>query len=341
MAAVKRYYDADGHIFESDEELRDFIEEPFKGVDGRYLPSLDQFHTLSKHQIGRDPEMFRPADASRWLEFLDRTNIEWTVLYPSWGLAFGKIVYPEWAAAYARAYNNWLHEKFLRVSPRLKGIALIPMQDPALAVEELRRAVTELGMVGGMIPSTGLNPHISAKFYWPIYEEAERLDCVLSVHGGGFQDLGFNTFTAFSALRALGMPIPLMIALTGLIVDGVLEAFPRLRVGFLEGGTAWVPVVLDRLKREMEYGEFKGIRDPEEYFRQQRLYVGCEGNEKALSYAIERIGYESVVFASDFPHEITMENCTEEIDEILTRGDLQEEHKLAILGENARKFYKA
>ena len=56
----------------------------------------------------------------------------------------------------------------------------------------------------------------------------------------------------------------------------------------------------------------------------QRLYVDCEGNGKALPYAIQCIGYESVVFASDFPHEITMENCTEEVDEILTRGNLQE-----------------
>ena len=52
------------------------------------------------------------------------------------------------------------------------------------------------------------------------------------------------------------------------------------------------------------------------------------------------IGYESVVFASDFPHEITMDNCMEEIGEILERDDLKEEYKLAILGENARKFYK-
>ena len=47
-----------------------------------------------------------------------------------------------------------------------------------------------------------------------------------------------------------------------------------------------------------------------------------------------------MVFASDFPQEVTLENCTEEIDEILERQDLAEEHKMAILGENARRFYK-
>jgi predicted TIM-barrel fold metal-dependent hydrolase len=46
------------------------------------------------------------------------------------------------------------------------------------------------------------------------------------------------------------------------------------------------------------------------------------------------------MFASDFPHEITMDNCMEEIHEILGREDLKEEHKSLILGENARRFYK-
>ena len=46
------------------------------------------------------------------------------------------------------------------------------------------------------------------------------------------------------------------------------------------------------------------------------------------------------MFASDFPHEIALENCTKEIDEILERDDLKEEHKKPLLGENARKFYK-
>jgi predicted TIM-barrel fold metal-dependent hydrolase len=46
------------------------------------------------------------------------------------------------------------------------------------------------------------------------------------------------------------------------------------------------------------------------------------------------------MFASDFPHEITIDNCMVEIDEILERRDLPEEHKGAILGDNARRFYQ-
>ena len=69
------------------------------------------------------------------------------------------------------------------------------------------------------------------------------------------------------------------------------------------------------------------------------MFVGCEGNEKALAYAIERVGPDPFMFASDFPHEITMDNCMEEINEIVEREDIKEEHKMLILRENARHMY--
>ena len=66
----------------------------------------------------------------------------------------------------------------------------------------------------------------------------------------------------------------------------------------------------------------------------------CKGNEETLGYLVERIGPGPFMFCSDFPHEITMDNCMEEIDEILERKDIRDEHKEAILGGNARRFYR-
>ena len=336
------YIDADGHVMENEQELNEFIEAPFNNryVSARLmLPSLDEFHTPNARP--RNPGTFDPTvGPERWLEFLDKTQTDNTVLYPTLGLAYGHVVYPDWATTFAKAYNNWLSEKYLKFSPRFKGIALIPMQDVPSAVSELRRAITELGMVGAMIPSNGLKRHVSAKEFWPVYEEAERLDCVMAVHGGSYCDLGFNTFTVFPPTRALGMPVPLAIAMTGMIADGVFDRFPNLRVGFLEGGTSWIPMVIDRLEREVEYGGLRLKMSPEDYFRRGKVFVGCEGNEKALAYSIDRVGHEPFMFATDFPHEIAVDNAMGEIDEILERKDLKEEHKAAILGENAKRFYK-
>jgi predicted TIM-barrel fold metal-dependent hydrolase len=339
------FVDADGHIMENLEQIAGFMDEPFNapdrwGASASMIPSLDNFHTPADG-TPRTPGTFdRSTGPEQWVQFMEKTGIDYAVLYPTVGLAYGNVSYPHWALAYARAYNNWLNEHYQQFNPKLKGVALIPMQDVPSAVAELERAVKKLGMVGAMIPSNGLHEHVSARKYWPIYEAAEALDCVLAVHGGCYGNLGFNTYTIFPATRALGMPFPLAIAMTGMIVDGVLDQFPKLRIGFLEGGTAWMPLVVDRLEREVEYGGLKVKRHVEDYLKEGRVFVGCEGNEKALAYAVDRFGPEPFMFASDFPHEISIANCREEIDEILERPDLPDGHKQAILADNARRFYK-
>ena len=159
-------------------------------------------------------------------------------------------------------------------------------------------------------PPNGLTPHLSAKHFWPVYEEAEKLDCALAVHGGCYGDLGFSSYTVFPATRALGMPVPLAIAATGMIVDGVFDAFPNLRVGFLEGGTSWIPMVLDRLERELEYGGLRIKRKPLDYFTGGKIFVGCEGNEAALASLRHRKGRSGAIYvrvrfpARDFPRQL-------------------------------------
>ena len=56
------------------------------------------------------------------------------------------------------------------------------------------------------------------------------------------------------------------------------------------GGTAWIPLVMDLLERDFQFGGLKLKRHPIDYFKDDRIFVGCEGNEKALAYAIDRVG---------------------------------------------------
>ena len=336
----KGYVDADGHIMEKADELIQYLEEPWRSAEPviarRLLPTGDDFHTPRIRRKGIFNEAVGPE---HWLDYLAKTGLEFTVLYPTAGLAHGFVINPEWAGVYARAWNNYVANKYLKRSSQFKAVALIPMQDVSTAVVELRRAVKELGMVGAYLPSNGLRKHLSAKEFWPVYEEAEKLDCPIGIHGGWYRDLGFDSFTRFPGTRALGMPFPLAIAMTGMIQDGVWDAFPKLKIGFLEGGTSWIPMVIDRLEREREYGELRCEKPIIDYFRSDRFFVGCEGNESALSYVIDRIGPQGCVFASDFPHEIPMEDALHEINEILERKDINDQHKAMILGENAKRFY--
>ena len=166
------------------------------------------------------------------------------------------------------------------------------------------------------------------------------MDCAVGIHGGSYSDLGFNTFTKFPGTRALGMPMPLAIAMTGMIQDGVWDAFPNLRVGFMEGGTGWIPMIVDRLEREHEYGELHCQRPVLDYFTSGNFYVGCEGNERALSYVVNLIGPQPCMFASDFPmkfrwRKLAMGSMKSSTDKISARPQEVD------LGENARGFTKS
>ena len=145
--------DADGHV--NDRPCMDEISKFMPpGNRTQVFPSFDHIHF---HFLEGGEKRSRTGNVGpqEWIDFLDETGIDWTVVYPTAGLAVGRIIAEDWAIAACRAYNNWLYEKFTKVSPRIKGMALIPIQDCEAACAELRRAVTELGMVGAMLPSNG------------------------------------------------------------------------------------------------------------------------------------------------------------------------------------------
>ncbi len=140
-----RIVDADGHVRERDEVLCDYLEGRYKGM--LHDPTHCFFPSISSSTFAlRDPAVHDIksvyTDGEAWLSALDELGIEQTVLYPTAGLGHGQIRDPNWACALARAYNRWVYDCYCRVSPRLRAVALLPMQDVSAAVEELRYAVT-------------------------------------------------------------------------------------------------------------------------------------------------------------------------------------------------------
>ena len=351
-----RVIDADGHVndYAAGEEIAKYM--PEGNRSSVIFPVLDHLHWqyLRKYRDG----IGNPGP-KEWDTFLEQSGIECTVVYPSAGLAVGRIVDGQWAIAACRAYNSWLYEKFVNASPKIKGMALIPVQDVEAAVEELRRAIKELGMRGAMLPSNGegIKGHLGAKVYWPLYEEAEKLGCCLAVHGGCHHHFGMDSFSTYYPIHALGHPFGIMVQAASMLAHGIFDRFPKLRVAFLEGGATWVPFFMDRIDRSYNKAHFQvdltgelliGPKQDEkasDYFKRHiqegRIFVGFDCDDSGLGFAVRKAGREPFLFASDFPHEIfDAEVCRHELNELLSREDLTLEDKEAVVGGNAAKLYK-
>ncbi len=352
--------DSDGHIIESIGEMAEYLDPPIRetalGIGGigaiielsrtSLFGTLDGLHftnvapsdnaTAGRERINASEH--RMGSAQDWKAMLDKSGMAETVVYTTEGLQVGKLRNRDYVVGLCRGYNDYVADRYQGYDSRIHPIALLPMQDPARAALELRRAVKELGLLGAMLPSTGLDLHLGHEYYWPVYQEASDLGCILAVHGGSNVGIGIDSFTDITPSNIVHHPVPLLYAFVSFIYDGVFERFPGMRVAFLEGGCAWVALALDRIQRA---AEFSGAppRPAEEYLATGNILIGCEGVDPTLPYLAGRVGIEPFAYSSDYPHEVDFKSAMDEIQETIKDEGLSDDQKAAVLGGNAKRFY--
>ena len=329
--------DADGHVTESNEQVAKYLDEPY-----RRRPTNFWFYP----QDGWDRRLLGTlgdwaGDAESWLKALDGAGMETTVLYPTLGLFLSFLRDRQWAVALCRAYNTFLHEEFIKKSPRLQAVALLPLQDPEAAAVELRRAVRELGLCGAMLAADGGHVLGDARFT-PIFEEAQRLDTMLGIHASGSHlgGAGVDHFPSFIQTHTCSHAFGQMRQITSIVFEGIPERFPDLRIAFLEAGCGWAPYWMEKMddeyaKRASEAPVLK--RKPSDYVRAGKIYFSCEADEWLLPQALKLVGEDQIVYASDFPH--WDHSFPGSIDEIRNRGDITDAQRRKLFADNARRLY--
>jgi predicted TIM-barrel fold metal-dependent hydrolase len=331
------YVDADGHVRDGEEQLRPYLAAPFNRRNQLLPDPPDGYdNTLGGTLGGKD------VNAELWLDALDQAGMETTVLYGGRGLFVGWVRDTDYAIALCRAFNDYLHHEYLKVSPRFQGVALLPLQDPAAAARELRRAVKQLHMVGGILPADG--PWLLGKpTLDPVYQEAQRLGCMLAIHGSGRLWGGVDQFLfdRYIQVHTLGHPISQMKQLTSVVLEGVPERFPGLRLACLEAGSGWVPFMMDRMDEKHHLrGKVEApllTKKPSDYVRSGAIYFTCEAGESILPEVLRVVGEDVFMFASDFPHWDS--DFPHNLYELLERRDLTKVQKAKLTRENARALY--
>jgi predicted TIM-barrel fold metal-dependent hydrolase len=333
--AQYRVIDADGHVLESMEGLRKLL--PPRWQRGN-MSVGDIWDRNLRGKLGQEPRS--PQDQ---LAAMDQDEIHAMVMYPTAYLSIGVIRETPFATAVTQAYNNWMHDFCRADANRLKFVALVAPQDIEEAAIELRRAVKDLGAVGVLLPTyVASRPDWSDKYYDPIYGEAEKLDIGLGFHATMHESIGAFRCNNFINVHTMGHPVEQMMSLCSVVVGGVLERFPKLRVAFLESGIGWVPFMMDRLDEEIEKrGEEEAPwlkAKPSEYLTSGRCFFGVECGEKTISDAVRTMGDDCLLYSSDYPH--WDGDWPHTVSTVMAREDLSETTKRKMLHDNVARFYK-
>jgi predicted TIM-barrel fold metal-dependent hydrolase len=284
------------------------------------------------------------ADIDQRLRDMDDEGIDVQVLYG--GLIIGLTSYDDagFALDVARAYNDWLLGKVCGHAPdRLKGVAVVPLQDVDRSVAEVERAKA-LGAVAVTIPPVLPGRTLDDPDLLPFFAACAEADLAVTVHSAPGMNLplpGAELFAGYAQVHCLSFPVDQMVALTALAMGGVLDRFPRLRAAFLESGVGWVPYFVHRMHEHLEKRpELLPLMrsDPRELLARGQIYVSFECDEPLLETCVEHLGDGWLVYASDYPHwDSDFPGTVAEVRRLA--ANLGEHTTSKLLGTNARRLY--
>jgi predicted TIM-barrel fold metal-dependent hydrolase len=254
---------------------------------------------------------------------------------------FGLYEDPKAAAAMCAAANDWLAGYCAADPRRLVGVALLPQQDPALAVAELERCVEQHRFVAGMIRPNRIGGRtVDDPAFEPLWEAAASLDVPMVLHeaylGAGIDTIAEDRVSSYAGAHVVSHPLEQMVAMLNLLLAGVFARHPALRIGFFEAGCSWAPFWVERIEEHFELApdDFRG-GDPAGVLT-SRAWLTFEVDERALPATVDLGFADQLCFASDYPHfDAPFPGA---VDAVRARR-LDPDVERRLLGDNAMRFY--
>jgi predicted TIM-barrel fold metal-dependent hydrolase len=244
-------------------------------------------------------------------------------------------------AAMATALNDWQAVEWCDAEPRLRASIAIASEDTQASVAEIERRTGDRRFASVFMTPRSIEP-LGRKRYWPIYAAAVAAGLPIGIHTGGTNGHPGTSGGAPSLYLEdhHGNAMSMQSTLASLVLEGVLEMFPTLKIVMIEGGFGWAPSNMWRLDKHWARmrDEVPHLRmKPSEYIRRQVWYATqpIEEPEHAEDMAVlcEWIGWDRIVFATDYPH-WDMDDPSHAF-----KTQLSKQHERMVFADNARVAY--
>jgi predicted TIM-barrel fold metal-dependent hydrolase len=293
------------------------------------------------------------------LQVLDECGIDAQIIFPSTiglgGQDLGMADDPALALAVIEIYNDAMAEIQADSNDRLLPLPVMPAWDVATCVAEARR-VAALGARGVNMTSDPDDlgaPDLANTAWDPFWDVCSELQLPVHFHIGA----SVTAMTFFGKYPWASHPQNTQLAIggtllfignarvvTNLILSGMFDRHPDLKMVSVESGCGWIPFILEALDYEMAENapqELAQLRKPpSEYFRSNLFATfWFESNRNKLPDLIEAVGEDNILFETDFPHPTCLYPSPLASVEA-KMSTLTPEVRRKILGENARKLYR-
>ena len=278
------------------------------------------FIHLDHHKAGcarmmRDDVFFREVQENCWsgearINDMNKQGVDVQVL-STIPVLFSYWAKPDHCYDISRFLNDHIASVVERYPKKYIGLGTIPMHATDLAVKELKRCVTELGLAGIEIGSNINDLNLNEPEFFPIYETAEALGACIFVHPWNM--MGEKNISRYWLPWLVGMPAESSRAICSMIFGGVFEKFPNLKVAFAHGGGSF-PMTIGRIEHGFlvrpDLCAIDNNKNPKEYLG--KFYLDTLVHDpKVLQYLIDMFGANRIAVGSDYPFPLGEDNAGE------------------------------
>ena len=262
---------------------------------------------------------------------------------------------PDKSPLLARIANDGLAELVAKHPDRFVAfVASMPMNNPDAALQEIDRAVSQLGAAGIMFFSNAVGKPLDLPEFLPLFEEAARRDVPIWLHparGAGSPDYGSETKSKFEIWWTFGWPYETSVAMARMVFSGLFDRLPNLKIithhmgamiPYFEGrvGYGW-----DQLGSRTSDEDYAGLlhslkKRPIDYFRMFYADTALFGAQSGTKCGLDFFGVDHVLFASDVPFEPKPGLYIRETIRCIEGLDIPAKEKEQIYSGNARRLLR-
>ena len=218
---------------------------------------------------------------------------------------------------------------------RFMGIATLPMQAPEKAADELRRAMTKLGLKGAMIASNIMGKYLDDPSFEPLWTTAEELGAFMFIHPNNVA--GADRLKPYYLVNLVGNPLDTAIAAACLEFGGVLDRHPKLAFCLAHGG-GFTPYQAARWEHgwAVRPEPKKNVSEQPRDIAKRFYYDTILHSAPVLEFMIGHVGADRVLLGSDYPYDMGMPDCVAHVRSL----SISDADKTMILNKRAEALLK-